>query len=93
MCKYIATHLQELDSISATGAEQRVYRCDPPLDGSEYVCVSAVNAMFGGPETYIFSCTKEGHITGWGELTGSFRGELNHEKALKNAGYEIKVLN
>jgi hypothetical protein len=81
----------------------RVYRLDPPIEcerwgdddekepaSSEYVWVSAANVMFTGPETYIFACDAEGKVTDWGELEGSFRGGLDHAKALAGAGYTIK---
>lgn len=40
-------------------------------------------------ETYIFESDNEGNIKDWSELEGSFRGEINHERALKNLGYTI----
>jgi hypothetical protein len=77
----------------------RVYRLSPPLqiknyDGeveseTEYVWVSAADAMFSGPETYIFACDEGGEVTSWLELEGSFRGALDHEEALRGAGYEV----
>jgi hypothetical protein len=56
---------------------------------TSYVIVSAVIAMFSGPETYIFPTTETGEILNWGELDGSYRGGLNHDTALLNAGYEL----
>lgn len=74
--------------------EMRLYRVDPPMDDdrggtTEYVVVSATIAMFSGPETYLFPADADGEITSWGELEGSFRGALDHEAALQNAGYEV----
>lgn len=57
---------------------------------TEYVVTSATIAMSSGPETYIFASDAEGEITNWGEMTGSFRGELDHEHAIENAGWEIE---
>ena len=83
---------------SEANAEQRVYRLDPPhveadWEGEEHthdtVVVSAVYAMFSGPETYIFPGTADGEITDWGELEGSYRGGLDHEEALRGMGYEV----
>lgn len=54
-----------------------------------HVIVSAANAMFSGPETYIFGADSDGKILDWGELEGSFRGSLDHARALENAGYEV----
>jgi hypothetical protein len=52
------------------------------------VVVSAVHTR-SGSETYIFPSDKEGNVIDWGELDGSFQGDTDHTKALKNAGYEI----
>lgn len=47
----------------------------------EYVITSAVSVL-GKPETYIFPADKNGNIVGWSELCGSFKGDLNHQKAI-----------
>jgi hypothetical protein len=77
---------------SGSGAEQRLYRLsDTELSSTGYVVVSAVAVPYGGgPETYIFASNAEGEIDDWGELNGSFSGGLDHEKALRGAGYRIK---
>lgn len=79
--------------------EARLYRVSPPMvenqwpgDGKvEHGCVvvSAVVAMFSGPETYIFPADESGAVVSWGELDGSFRGGLDHEAALRGAGYTV----
>lgn len=73
----------------------RLYRCEPPMpteDGpTEYVVVSATVAWMSGPETYIFAADKDGNITNWCELPGSFRGGLDHDEALRGAGYEVRA--
>ncbi len=56
---------------------------------TEFVVVSAVCVMFSGPETYIFPTDEGGEVLDWSELEGSFRGGLDHEKALRDAGYEL----
>ena len=56
---------------------------------TNYVVVSEANIPYSGPETYIFPADKDGEVLSWTELKGSFRGELNHERALQNAGYEV----
>ena len=76
------------------GADVRVYAVDPPMpvdddEPTRFVAVSAVNAPYGGPETYIFPCDAYGEVTSWGELDGSYRGGLDHERALADAGYEL----
>lgn len=74
--------------------EGRIYRVDPPIllpqgQATSYVWVSAVNAWFTGPETYIFASTAEGEVLDWDELDGSFRGDKDHVQALLNAGYQV----
>lgn len=66
-----------------------LYKLSPPLDGNDFVIVSATDAMFSGPETYLFPGNEQGEVTDWGELEGSFRGGLSHKEALRNAGYAI----
>jgi len=55
---------------------------------TKYVIVSAASC-FGMPETYIFPASAKGIIKSWDEMAGSFKGELNHYKALSYAGYEV----
>lgn len=83
---------------SASGAEQRLYRVYPPAQyndfgpdeqQTDYVIVSAVYVPMSGPETYIFAANEEGEVIDWIELSGSFRGDYDHERALKQAGYEV----
>jgi hypothetical protein len=75
-----------------------VYELTPPLvekdyEGNKkkhrYVVVSATVAMFSGPETYIFPSDKNGRVLNYGELDGSYRGGMSHERALLDAGYAI----
>ena len=80
--------------------DARVYRLSEPLEGFSHVIVSAVTVSFmsplegflggsGGPETYIFGCNKKGEKIDWKELEGSFKGGLDHARALRGARYEI----
>lgn len=75
----------------------RVYRLDPPMETyeggtTEHVWVSAVVVGYGqGPETYIFPCDEDGEVTNWGEQRGSYKGGLDHEEALRGAGYEVSA--
>ena len=79
-----------------------LYRLSPPITytryddecneralSTEYVIVSAVIAFGDGPETYIFPASADGIIASWGELFGSFRGALDHARALRGAGYSL----
>ena len=75
----------------------RAYEVDPPMQyddekATSYVVVSAVVA-YSGPETLIFPAKKQGDVfdvINFGELEGSFRGALDHEAALNNAGYRVE---
>lgn len=87
------------ERVSPSGALQRHYRTE---GGSlpEYVVVSAMDlsllsgedatTVVGSLETYIFPADKDGNVLEWIELNGSFKGELNHERALREAGYEVQ---
>ncbi len=80
--------------------DQRLYRLSDPLRKSffdesdseigaqEFVIVSAATVL-GEPETYIFAASEDGAVTNWGELPGSFKGALDHEEALRGAGYVV----
>lgn len=56
---------------------------------TEFVIVSAVVALYSGPETFIFAADKDGEVLSWTELDGSYRGGLSHEIALEGAGYSV----
>lgn len=77
---------------SQTGAIQKLWELkeDTP-DGvvTSYVVTSSVFFCYTGSETLIFPSDEKGDITSFTDLEGSYRGGLDHEKALKNAGYEI----
>lgn len=81
--------------------DARLYQVTPPIKYTNYndageeethetshVVVSGANVPITGPETYIFPSNEEGEIISWMELSGSFRGPINHAKALRCAGYE-----
>lgn len=90
-----ATRLPDTKALKGATGDMRLYRLDPPMEDEytegpvEYVVVSATVAMSSGPETYIFPADAEGEITDWGELSGSYKGSLDHAQALANAGYEV----
>ena len=75
----------------------KLWRVDPPVEfgygddtqHTQFVVTSATRAMFSWPETYIFPADAAGRVLDWGELDGSYRGGLDHEKAIKDAGYAI----
>lgn len=72
--------------------DARLYKLSEPVPcwddkTTEYVVVSATTAPFGGPETYVFAADAEGKVTDWSEMSGSFRGGLNHGEAIRNSGW------
>lgn len=77
------------DNLPEFNGSAALYKLAPPLDGNEFVIVSAAEAPYTGPETYIFPASEDGQITDWCELDGSFRGGLDHAQALAGAGYQI----
>lgn len=91
-----ATHIRKLDHFAGDAA---LYRLDPPLEGNEFVAVSAVDLHretwavnlpeVMKSETYIFPSDGDGFVSDWGELRGSMKGTLSHSEALAKAGYEV----
>ena len=89
--KPTATFLRDL-----TGTA-KLYKLDTPVEygwnephgTTDHVVVSAAVVAFSGPETYIFPASEAGYILDWGELSGSYRGGLDHQAALAGAGYEV----
>lgn len=91
----IATFILDLPT-SPTGAIGKLYKLSK--NGSinnEYVVVSSVFAFdTSQEETLIFAADETGKIIDWNDLPGSYRGGMDHELALQNAGYKIKgILN
>jgi hypothetical protein len=82
-----ATLVKTLDGFNG---DARLYRVDPPLEGNEFVVVSAVFA-YSGPETYIFPSDADGEVVSWSELEGSFNDGIGHKEALNNAGYVVGI--
>lgn len=73
--------------------DARLYELSEPHAGYgegpvSRVVVSAVSVL-GVPETYIFPADESGGVASWGEMPGSFKGALDHERALREAGYEV----
>lgn len=71
---------------------------DPNARKCSLVVVSAVEAPLTGPETYIFPAYEQAPdergnayaVDSWFEMDGSFRGGLDHERALRGAGYVVE---
>lgn len=68
---------------------QNLYKMEPPLDGHEYV-VSSYGVFV--EETFLIPADRDGNITRWTELEGSFYGSYSHEEALRGAGYAVSVV-
>ena len=89
-----ATFIKE---ITVWAGHAKLYKLDPPMNTDHYdggkkttthVVVSAACVM-GMPETYIFATDDNGKVANWGALEGSEKGDLDHERALQRAGYEV----
>jgi hypothetical protein len=93
MDKIVATKIKETDPGKALyelsrPVEYESFDADESMVmTTEYVIISAVNVPYSGPETFIFPSDKDGTTLSWGELSGSYKGGLDHETAIKNAGW------
>lgn len=85
----IATFIKDMTSRTAT---QKLYRMSPPHEGHEHVVSSGVASAFdtGLPETYLFGAEADGKVISYSELDGSFRGSVDHDEAIRSAGYEVE---
>lgn len=61
---------------------------DAEAHTTDYIVVSAREGR-GSSETYIFPADNNGKVVDWTGLNGSFKGAVDHERALTYAGYEI----
>ncbi len=86
----VARFIKNLETDNPNVNRQALYYLEPPLAGNNYVIVSGANVMFSGPETYIFPATPEGEFINMEELDGSYRGGIDHYKALVGAGYSLE---
>lgn len=66
-----------------------LYQMTPAHETHKYCVVSQI-IVLGMDETYIFGTNKNGKEVEWSELSGSFKGEMDHRKALEDAGYRIE---
>ena len=53
---------------------------------TNYIIISSVELLipYNTKETYIFPADSNANILSWTELPGSYRGALDHEKAIKD---------
>ena len=63
--------------------------CEGGNEKIDHVVTSATIVMFSGAETYIFPADESGNVVSWLEMDGSYRGGLDHEQAIENAGWII----
>lgn len=75
--------------IKNVNSHQILWEVLPRIEGYKFVITSTSKVQFTGPETYMFAADEKGNIIDWGELPGSYRGELNHEKCFEEIGYKI----
>lgn len=89
----VATFLKQLPRWNGNAA---LYKLSSPLKDfsteKEYIYVVVSAVSFFCVETYIFGANENGEILDWGELPGSQKHTLSHEKVLKNAGYTLNTL-
>lgn len=83
-----ATKIKDLSIHNPFLVKQSLYKLNPPLDGKDFVVVSA-SSSFINEEVYIFPSNETGKILSFIELEGSYKGGLDHEKALNNMGYSL----
>lgn len=84
--------------------DARLYKVEPSYEGNDHLIVSgavvidhpviALASIFGAnpareSETFIFPASADGEAISMMEMKGSISGEINHAKALANAGYAI----
>lgn len=84
-----ATFVRSVDDFRG---DARLYRCEPAFDADgllyEYVIVSTIHDDLYN-ETLIFPSNGYGTVVDWNDLEGSFQGDTDHERALRNAGYVV----
>lgn len=91
MTRMTATDLGEVNDNDR--ADWRHYKLSEPYDvldwqdlpvvTTEYLIVSAADVPYSGPETYVFPADANGKVVDRGELPGSFRGALDHARAIE----------
>ena len=89
-----ATCIRSVDSGNEAG--RVLWRVEPPVlvapgNVTDYVVTSAVVAIDGmkGAEVAVFPSDAEGGTLSRNPMTGSYQGGLSHDRAMRNAGYEL----
>lgn len=91
-CEYLeieraCRYAEMIRQIPTSFGDVRLYRPSQPLNGFEYVTVSAITHLH--PETYIFGSDENGSMDESYELPGSLPGVMDHTRALETAGYVV----
>jgi hypothetical protein len=67
----------------------------PFVDGDhapvEFLITSAVLVKGESPETYVFAASKDRKVLRYRELPGSFKGDLDHDRAFKGFSKATKI--
>lgn len=88
-----ATFLRDLEGFRGHAA---LYRLSDPVPfgwnsdvskTTDHVVISGADVPYSGPETYIFPANSDGEVIDWLEMEGSFRGEIDHARAIAEAGW------
>ena len=81
MTAYTATEVRRVVSLTRPGtAYQATWHVEGPRP--RYVVTSAA-VWLCEPETYVYPCDEHGTITAWDEQPGSFKGALDHNRAIE----------
>lgn len=91
-CEYleierVCRYAEMIRQLPTSFGDVRLYRLSQPLNGFEYVTVSAITHLH--PETYIFGSDEHGSMDESYELPGSLPGVLDHVRSLESAGYVV----
>jgi len=81
-----ATHIKDLP----TPEKQKLYRVNPPLEGHEYVVTNSSSAW---KKVCILGSDENGKVKNWTQDISrppGFLEDLDHELALRMAGYSVK---
>ena len=69
-----------------------LYRLDPPMRYPHatygHVIVLAQDDQYG-PRTLVYGANAAGEIVSLGDVRGSYDGGMDHQEALRRAGYEV----
>ena len=84
-----AKFIKDLNGFTGTA---KLWELNPPFKKRiKFVVTSATLVPFSGPETYVFQSDENGEVKKWTELSGSYRGGLDHGIAIRGLGYEAAV--